>query len=194
MSADTVERAARQDSAGAPGPDRGRVRGRVWKFGDDVDTDVMAPWNAISLPWEERRTSVLHIRPGFAERVQAGDLIVAGRNWGCGSSREQAPENLALLGVAGVVAESFGRIYFRNGVAIALPHLACPGIHAACEEGDEIELDVATGRVANLTRGVALQGQPWTEPMLEVLEHGGLLEALKARLEARGGTHSQVRD
>ena len=105
------------------------IRGRVWKFGDAVDTDVMAPWNTISLAWEERRRAVLHVRPEFAEDVKPGDLIVAGRNWGCGSSREQAPENLKLLGVGGVVAESFGRIDFRNCVAMAFPNLASPGIH-----------------------------------------------------------------
>ena len=74
-----------------------RIRGRVWKFGDDVDTDVMAPWSTMSDPWEERRKSVLHIRPGIVDQVQPGDPIVAGRNWGCGSSRELAPENLDLL-------------------------------------------------------------------------------------------------
>ena len=153
-------------------------------FGDNVDTDVMAPWNAMSLPWEERRAQILPDRPEFVEHVQPGDLIVAGRNWGCGSSREQAPENLQLLGVTGVVAESFGRIYFRNCVAMAFPHLACPGIHEACEEGDQVELDVASGRVTNLTRGVELRAQPYTGPMLEVLERGGLLEVLKARLAA----------
>ena len=158
------------------------IRGRVWKFGDNVDTDVMAPWNLMSTSWEERRASILHTRPEFAERVQPGDLIVAGRNWGCGSSREQAPANLVRLGVAAVVAESFGRIYFRNCVAIAFPNLACPGIAAACEEGDEIEVDVASGRVANLTRGGELGAQPYTADMLEILEQGGLMEVLKRRL------------
>jgi 3-isopropylmalate/(R)-2-methylmalate dehydratase small subunit len=158
-----------------------RVRGRVWKFGDDVDTDSMAPWNAMSLPWEERRASVLRVRPEFAERVQPGDVIAAGRNFGCGSSREQAPENLRLLGVAGVVAESFGRIYFRNCVAMAFPNLACPGILAACEEGDELEFDVATGEVRNTTRGVTLRAQPYTTDMLAIVRAGGLLEVLRQR-------------
>ena len=130
-----------------------RVRGRVWVFDDDVDTDVMAPWNTIGLPWEERRQSVLHIRPEFAANVQPGDVIVAGANWGCGSSREHAPENLKLLGVSGVVAESFGRIYFRNCIAIAFPNLACPGIRATCEDGDEVEFDLANGRGAKRLAG-----------------------------------------
>jgi 3-isopropylmalate/(R)-2-methylmalate dehydratase small subunit len=159
-----------------------RIRGRVWKFGDDVDTDVMAPWNTISAPWEERRESVLHIRPEFASQVESGDLIVAGRNWGCGSSREHAPENLQLLGVGAVVAESFGRIYFRNCIAIAFPNLVCSGIAAACEEGDELEVDVESGIVRNLTRGTELQGDAYTRDMLEIVEKGGLMKVLEARL------------
>jgi 3-isopropylmalate dehydratase small subunit len=161
------------------------IRGRVWKFGDNVDTDVMAPWNTLSLPWEERRKSVLQIRPEFVERVQPGDIIVAGRNWGCGSSREQAPENLQQLHVAAVVAESFGRIYFRNCIAIAFPNLACPGIHAACEDGDEIEIDIRSGVVRNLSRGAVLQARPYTEDMLAIVEQGGLLEVLKQRVALR---------
>jgi 3-isopropylmalate/(R)-2-methylmalate dehydratase small subunit len=163
-----------------------RIRGRVWKFGDNVDTDVMAPWSTLSAPWEERRKTVLHIRPEFQEQVRPGDLIVAGRNWGCGSSREQAPENLQQLGVAAVVAESFGRIYFRNCVAIAFPNLACPGIHAACEEGDELEVDVASGCVRNLTRGSELQGHAYTSDMLAILEKGGLMEVLAERFGRAG--------
>jgi 3-isopropylmalate/(R)-2-methylmalate dehydratase small subunit len=162
------------------------VRGRVWKFGDDVDTDVMAPWNTISLPWEERRAHVLQIRPEFARDAKPGDVIVAGRNWGCGSSREHAPENLKLLGIGGVVAESFGRIYFRNGIAMAFPNLACAGIHAACEEGDDLEFDVRSGTVVNHTRGTALAASPYTEDMLAILEQGGLLEVLKRRHAAGG--------
>jgi 3-isopropylmalate/(R)-2-methylmalate dehydratase small subunit len=160
------------------------VRGRVWKFGDNVDTDVMAPWNSISLPWEERREQVLHIRPEFVEQVQPGDLIVAGRNWGCGSSREAAPKNLKRLGVGRVLAESFGRIYFRNCVALAFPNLACPGIAEATCEGDEVEFDLATGQVRNLTRDVELQASPYTADMLEIVERGGLMEVLRERFGA----------
>jgi len=166
------------------------MRGRVWKFGDNVDTDVMAPWNTLSLPWEERRKNVLQIRPEFVEHVQPGDIIVAGRNWGCGSSREQAPENLKLLHVAAVVAESFGRIYFRNCIAIAFPNLVCPRIHAACEDGDEVEIDMRSGVVRNLSRGTVLQARPYTEDMLAIVEQGGLLEVLKRRVALRRGETS----
>lgn len=161
------------------------IRGRVWKFGDNVDTDVMAPWSTLSLPFEERRSSILQTRPEFVQQVQPGDVIVAGRNWGCGSSREHAAENLKLLGLGAVVAESFGRIYFRNCIAIAFPNLACPGIHAAAEEGDALELDVQSGRVRNLTRGTEVQATAFTDDMLAIFAAGGLLEVLKQR---RAGT------
>lgn len=161
------------------------IRGRVWKFGHNVDTDVMAPWGSINQPWEERRKVILHIRPEFVEQMKPGDIIVAGRNWGCGSSREDAPENLKNLGVGAVVAESYGRIYFRNSIAIALPNIACPGVHDAFEEGDEMELDLKTALVRNLTRSRELNGQPYTSEMLNIVEKGGLLEVLKEHLQGK---------
>ena len=159
------------------------IRGRVWKFGDNVDTDVMAPWNTLSMTWEERRDTVLKTRPEFAANVQPGDIVVAGRNWGCGSSREHAAENLKLLGLGAVIAESFGRIYFRNCVAIAFPNFVCPGIVTACDEGDELEVDVASGLVRNITRVGQLQAVPYTADMLAIVSAGGLLEVLKKRLQ-----------
>jgi 3-isopropylmalate/(R)-2-methylmalate dehydratase small subunit len=165
------------------------IRGRVWKFGHNVDTDVMAPWNSLGLPWEERRRVVLHTRPEFAEQVREGDVVVAGRNWGCGSSREHAPENLKRLGVAAVVAESFGRIYFRNSVAIAFPNIACPGVHDAFDDGEELELDLLSARVSNRTRAIELRGQPYAPEMVAILEKGGLLKVLEERLgRARAST------
>ena len=158
------------------------IKGRVWKFDHNVDTDVMAPWTSLGQPWEERRKVILHNRPGFSDQVKPGDFIVAGRNWGCGSSRENAPANLKELGLAAVVAESFGRIYFRNSVAIAFPNIACPGVHEAFEEGDEIELDLKTARVRNLTRPTEIQGQTYTEEMLNIIEKGGLMNVLKKRI------------
>ncbi|MBL7174193.1 MAG: 3-isopropylmalate dehydratase [Desulfobacteraceae bacterium] len=158
------------------------IKGRVWKFDHNVDTDVMAPWTSLGQPWEERRKVILHNRPGFSDQVKPGDFIVAGRNWGCGSSRENAPANLKELGLAAVVAESFGRIYFRNSVAIAFPNIACPGVHEAFEEGDEIELDLNTARVRNMTRSTEIQGQPYTEEMLNIIEKGGLMNVLKERI------------
>lgn len=160
------------------------IRGRVWVFGDNVDTDVMAPWGVIGRPFEERRPRLFPNRPGFVDQVQPGDVIVAGRNWGCGSSREQAPENLALLGVAAVVAESFGRIYFRNAIAQAFPNLACPGITAAVAEGDEVTVDLVAATITVASTGEVVQARPYTPEMLAIIEAGGLLEVLRQRVAA----------
>jgi 3-isopropylmalate dehydratase small subunit len=159
-----------------------RIQGRVWKFGHNIDTDAMAPWKTMNASWEERRAHVLHTRPGFVDQVAAGDIIVAGRNWGCGSSREQATENIKRLGVAAVVAESFGRIFFRNAIAIALPGIVCPGVHDAFEEGDEMIIDLESSGIKNSTRGTALTGQPYTPDMLRILKKGGLMNVLRERL------------
>ncbi len=160
------------------------IKGKVWKFGDNVDTDVMAPWTSLGEPWEERRKVILHNRPGFVDQVEPGDIIVAGENWGCGSSRENAPANLKELGLGAVVAESFGRIYFRNSIAIAFPNVACPGVHEAFDEGDELELDLETATVKNLTRNTVLIGQPYTKEMIQIIKKGGLMNVLKERMAA----------
>lgn len=156
---------------------------RVWKFGHNVDTDVMAPWGVIGRSFDERRSHLFPNRPGFAAEVQPGDVVVAGRNWGCGSSREQAPENLQLLGVAAVVAESFGRIYFRNSIAIAFPNLVCPGVWDAVDDGDEITVDVRAATVHHVRTGRTFAAQPYTPEMLAIIDAGGLLAVLRRRVE-----------
>lgn len=159
-----------------------KVTGAVWKFGDNIDTDVLAPFQAMNLPWEERRDKILHTRPGFTSEVKEGDVIVAGKNWGCGSSREQAAENIKNLGVSAVVAESFGRIFYRNAVALALPAVACPGIADAFDEGDELELDLKASKVRNLTKNRELDAIAYTEDMMAMIEKGGMMAVLKEKL------------
>lgn len=158
------------------------IKGRVWKFGNNIDTDVLAPWKSMDASWTERKGNILHVRPGFVDKVRSGDIIVAGHNWGCGSSREQAAENMKKLGLAAVVAESFGRIYFRNSIAIALLSLVCPGVSEAFEEHDVMEIDLENSRVRNLTRGTELVSKTYTADMLAIIEKGGLMNVLKERL------------
>ncbi len=162
---------------------RTNIRGRIWKFDHNVDTDVMAPWKSISSSWDERRNDVFHIRPEFVDEVRPGDIIVAGCNWGCGSSREQAAENIKRLGLSAVVAESFGRIFFRNAIALALPAVSCTGVHEAFEEGDILELELGDNTVRNLTKGNKLSGHPYTRDMLAIMEKGGLMNLLKEKLK-----------
>jgi 3-isopropylmalate/(R)-2-methylmalate dehydratase small subunit len=159
-----------------------RISGNVWKFGDHIDTDVMAPWKTMGLNWDQRKASVFLIRPGFLNQINPGDIIVAGRNWGCGSSREQAAENIKLLGIGAVIARSFGRIFFRNALAIGLPCIVCEEAYDAFEEGDLAEIGLSDAHISNLTRHQTVAGQPYTPDMLKIIEKGGLMSVLKERL------------
>jgi len=119
------------------------------------------------------------VDPRFAAEVQPGDVVVAGRDFGCGSSRETAPENLKALGVACVVADSFARLFLRNAVAIGLPVLPCAGVSSAFSPGSDIDVDLATGAVRNIATGVVLRGEPLPEAMRRILSAGGMLATLK---------------
>ena len=161
------------------------IKGKTWKFDDNVNTDVMAPGFAMNYSGEELKKVILHIHKKFTEEAGPGDVIVAGRNWGCGSSRENAPANLKRLGLGCVVAESFGRIYFRNSIALAFPSIVCPGIAEHFEEGDELELELETARIRNLTRDKSFQGEPLSADMLGIINKGGIVAALKEKLGIR---------
>ena len=158
------------------------VRGKVWKFGDNVNTDVMAPGFAMGWSWDELKKVILHIHPKFTQKAKPGDVIVAGKNWGCGSSRENAPANLKNLGLGCVVAESYGRIYFRNSIALAFPSIVCHNVSENFDEGDELELELETARVRNLTKGEEFQGEPLSKDMLDIINKGGIIAALQERL------------
>lgn len=165
------------------------LRGRVWKFDHDISTDVLSPGAyALSTIEERARHCLESVNPDFARRVQEGDILVAGRNFGCGSSRETAPENLKILGVACVVAESFSRLFMRNAVAVGLPVLVCPGVHRAISDGNEIEVDLATGELTNSANGERLPGEPLPEEMRRILRAGGILEVLKEQVAADAGS------
>ena len=155
------------------------IKGRVWKFGDDINTDYMAPSFAKNQPWELARKSILHVHRAFTEGFKPGDVIVAGENFGCGSSREAAPANLKRLEVGCVVAESFGRIFLRSSVAIAFPVMICRGVSAAFEEGDQLELDYDQSLVKNLTRGTQLRGTRLPAELVRIFAAGGMMQLLR---------------
>jgi 3-isopropylmalate/(R)-2-methylmalate dehydratase small subunit len=164
-----------------------RVRGAVWRFGDDVSTDLLSPGSYAVEPLDVRKLHTLEsLDPGFASGVRPGDVVVAGKNFGCGSSRETAPEGLLALGVGCVVAGSFARLFLRNAVAIGLPVVPCAGASEAFDQGDQIEVELHTGRVRNLGTGVVLAGEPLPEEMLEILAAGGILALLRAQAERAG--------
>ncbi len=164
-----------------------KIRGRAWKFGDSIDTDVILPGKYLTLtePKELAQHAMEGIDSEFSRRVQPGDVIVAGRNFGCGSSREHAPLALKHAGVGAVVAKSFARIFFRNAVNIGLPVVICPEAYEAVEQGDQLEVDLEGGVLRDLTKGVELKFTPLPSFLLEILSSGGLIPYLKSKLEGR---------
>jgi 3-isopropylmalate/(R)-2-methylmalate dehydratase small subunit len=164
---------------------RRRITGRVWKYGDDVNTDVIFPGKytySITDPAEMARHALEDLDPRFATRVQPGDIIVAGKNWGCGSSREQAVTALKEAGVAAIVALSFARIYFRNCINQALPIVACSAVETV-EDGETVTIDFAEGIVS--TAGGEHHFPPLPPEVLEILEAGGLIEHVRQQLGLR---------
>ncbi|MFN3383722.1 MAG: 3-isopropylmalate dehydratase small subunit [Archaeoglobaceae archaeon] len=147
--------------------------GRVWKFGDDVDTDVIIPGKY--LVYNEAEELAKHafenIRRDFAKNVKKGDFIVAGRNFGCGSSREHAVLALKGAGISAVVAKSFARIFFRNAINTGLMVVECPETDKI-DDGDEIEIDYKSGEIKNLTKGEKYKINPIPEFLLEIASEG----------------------
>ena len=163
------------------------ITGRVWKFGDNVDTDVITSGKYLNLPMDEIMSHVLEaIRPGFSQKVKRGNMIAAGRNFGCGSSRETAPAALKALGIGAVIAESFARIFYRNAIALGLPAIACPNVSVILNDEDEAEIDFKNMKVINVTSGKSVDFEPLPNEMLEVLESGGIEYVLKRMTS--GGT------
>ena len=155
------------------------IKGKVWKFGDDISTDYLSPSFAMDEPWEEVKKKILHIHEAFSKGWAPGDVIVAGHNFGCGSSRESAPANLKRMGIGCVVAESFARIFFRNCMAIAFPVTICKGVSGAFEEGEILELDFEKSIVKNQTRKVKIVGNQLHPDLLDIVKTGGILESIR---------------
>ena len=159
-----------------------QLTGRVWKYGDDVNTDVIFPGKytySISDPKEMALHALEDLDPGFVAAVRPGDIIVAGKNWGCGSSREQAVVCLKETGVGAIVARSFARIYFRNAINQALPIVTCDAVDGV-ENGDEITIDFAAGTVT--TPRWTFTFPPLPAEVLEIIEDGGLIPHVRKQL------------
>ena len=151
---------------------------KVWKFGRDVDTDQIIASQYLLLPnvEEMKQYTFESLDPGFADRVSPGDLVVASENFGCGSSREQAPSVLKALGVKAVIAGSFARIFYRNSINIGLPVIVCRDLYYHVENGDEADLDLSAGTVTAGGRTFACTKLP--EYMQQILNQGGLIASL----------------
>ena len=157
------------------------ISGNVFKYGDNVDTDVIIPARYLNTsdPQELAAHCMEDLDPAFASSVQRGDILVAGRNFGCGSSREHAPLAIKASGVACVVAATFARIFYRNALNIGLPILECPTAANAISAGDEVTVNLETGEIADHTTGQTFHAEPFPLFMMELIAAGGLAAYLK---------------
>ncbi|MFQ5894745.1 MAG: 3-isopropylmalate dehydratase small subunit [Nitrospinota bacterium] len=159
------------------------IRGKVWKYGDDVNTDVIIPARYL-MTWDAKELAehcMEDLDTEFAQKVQPGDIIVAGQNFGCGSSREHAPIAIKGAGVSCVIAAGFARIFYRNAFNMGLPILECPEAAGKAETGDSLEVDFGSGSIRNLTRGGTYQAAPVPAFMQELVRAGGLMSYVMQR-------------
>ena len=154
---------------------------RAWKFGDDINTDVITPGRYTVTVDRKRLGEIAFIeyRPEFAKEVKEGDVIVAGNNFGCGSSREHSPVAIKAAGVSAVIAKTFARIFFRNSINIGLPLFVCEDTDKI-DDGDTIELNIKTGEIHDKTKGLVLKSKPLPEFMQRIVEKGGLVNFLRS--------------
>ena len=156
---------------------------KVYKYGDNVDTDVIIPARYLNAPDEKSLAShcMEDIDANFASTVEQGDIIVAGSNFGCGSSREHAPLSIKACGVKCVIAASFARIFYRNAINIGFPIMECPQAAAEIQAGDQVSVDFQTGVIVDETSGKQYQAAPFPAFVNGIIDNGGLLKSLKAR-------------
>ena len=162
------------------------MAGTVFKYGSNVDTDVILPARYLALYKDEDLAAhcMEDLDSGFVTGVQPGDYIVAGENFGCGSSREHAPIAIKASGIRCVIAASFARIFYRNAINIGLAILECPEASEKIQSGDEVAIDFDTGLITNLTKGETYQANPFPAFIKEIIQAGGLMADIKKRQEA----------
>lgn len=160
-----------------------KAYGKVLKYGDNVDTDVIIPARYLnSFDAKELAShAMVDIDPTFVDRLEPGDIMVASKNFGCGSSREHAPLALKTAGVSCVIAKSFARIFYRNSINIGFPILECPEAVDGIDEGDKVEIDFETGVISNQTKGTTFQAQPFPEFLQKMIEANGLVDYINSK-------------
>ncbi len=159
------------------------ISGRVFKYGDNVDTDVIIPARYLNITDRTELTShcMEDIDSDFINKVKPGDIIAAGKNFGCGSSREHAPIVIKLSGIKCIIAETFARIFYRNAVNIGLPILECPEAAKDMKNGDRVEVDLNSGLITNHTKGCTYQAESFPEFMQDIIKAEGLINYIKVR-------------
>jgi len=159
------------------------LKGHTWKFGNNIDTDLIIPARYLNTsdPEELAQYAMMDADSEWVDKMKKGDFIVAGDNFGCGSSREHAPIALKAAGVAAVIAKSFARIFYRNAINIGLPILESPEAADEIKEGDEVEVDLSSGIIHDQTTGKSYKAQPFPEFMQKIIDAGGLIPYLKSK-------------
>jgi 3-isopropylmalate/(R)-2-methylmalate dehydratase small subunit len=162
-----------------------KIKGPAIVFGNNIDTDVILPGKYLILvdPRELAKHALEGLDPNFPDKAKAGVILVGGKNFGCGSSREQAPLALKYAGVKCVLAESFARIFFRNAINIGLPVIECKGISSAVESGDELAVDFEAGKIENRSKGKSFQVPKLPPFIMDILNDGGLIENLRRKMK-----------
>lgn len=160
-----------------------QAEGRVFKYGDNVDTDVIIPARYLNATTGEElaKHCMEDIDKEFIHKVQPGDIIVAEKNFGCGSSREHAPLAIKCAGVSCVIAETFARIFYRNAINIGLPIIECPEAAASIQAGHEVEIDFDSGVITDKTTGESFEGQAFPPFMQKIIEAGGLVNYINQK-------------
>ncbi len=160
-----------------------KAKGTVFKYGDNVDTDVIIPARYLnsSEPSELAAHCMEDIDKDFIHRVKKGDIMVAEKNFGCGSSREHAPIAIKAAGISCVIADTFARIFYRNAINIGLPIIECPEASKGIEAGDEVEVDFDTGVITNVTKGASFKGQAFPEFMQKIIASEGLINYINSK-------------
>ncbi len=160
------------------------LQGKVHKYGDDVNTDVIIPgrYCHITDETELAKHALADLDAEFAAKVRKGDILVGGSNFGCGSSREVAPLAIKAAGISCVIASNFARIFYRNAINIGLPILECPAAVDGCEAGDEMEVDLATGAIRNVTKDASYEATPFPDFVRKIIDQGGLMNYVRNRI------------
>ena len=160
------------------------IKGKAWKFEDNIDTDLIIPakYLTTSDPAELGKHAMEGAVEEFYKKIKPGDIMVAGENFGCGSSREHAPLSLKGAGISLIIAKSFARIFYRNSINIGLPILECPEAADKIKEGNELEVDLEKGGIRNLSTGKTFQAVPFPDFMREIIKAGGLINYVKQKL------------
>ncbi|BAH06944.1 3-isopropylmalate dehydratase small subunit [Clostridium kluyveri] len=163
------------------------IKGKTIKYGDNIDTDVIIPARYLNTSDEKELAShcMEDLDKDFSKKINKGDIIIAGKNFGCGSSREHAPIAIKASGISCVIAETFARIFFRNSINIGLPIMECREAARDIEENDEISIDVNSGAITNITKNKTYKAAPFPEFMQKIIESQGLINYIKKEVESK---------